>query len=114
MRPVIDDIFQELLTRHQPTGRVDLNDIAEVVGRRPVSYEDVEHLIDRLEAAGLRVAEPLESGDVEVLRAVLVSARRLTSELGRRPTVGEIALASGHAPHTVRRALEQAGRAMPC
>lgn len=114
MRPFIDDILQELLTRHQPTGRVDLNDIAEVVGLRPISYEEVEHIIDRLEAAGLRVGEPLDTGDVDVLRAVLASARQLASELGRRPTVGEIALASGLAPHTVRRALEQAGRATPC
>ncbi|WP_437314069.1 sigma-70 domain-containing protein [Sorangium sp. So ce385] len=114
MRPVIDDMIQELLTRHRSTGRVDLNDIADVIDRRPVSYEEVEHIIDRLESEGLRVAEPLDAGDVEVLRAVLSSARRLAAELGRTPTIGEIALASGHAPHTVRRALEQAGRAKTC
>ncbi|WP_438023096.1 sigma-70 domain-containing protein [Sorangium sp. So ce233] len=114
MRPVIDDMIQELLTRHRPSGRVDLNDIAEVIDRRAVSYEEVEHIIDRLESEGLRVAEPLDPGDVEVLRAVLESARRLAAELGRRPTIGEIALACGHAPHAVRRALEQAGRAKAC
>ncbi|KYF63717.1 hypothetical protein BE15_09335 [Sorangium cellulosum] len=93
---------------------MDLNDIAEVIDRRAVSYEEVEHIIDRLESEGLRVAEPLDPGDVEVLRAVLESARRLAAELGRRPTLGEIALACGHAPHAVRRALEQAGRAKAC
>lgn len=93
---------------------MDLNDIAEVIDRRAISYEEVEYIIDRLESEGLRVAEPLDPGDVEVLRAVLASARRLAAELGRRPTVGEIALACGHAPHAVRRALEQAGRAKAC
>ncbi|WP_437619259.1 sigma-70 domain-containing protein [Sorangium sp. So ce1151] len=114
MQPVIDDMIQELLTRHRASGRVDLNDIAEVIGGRPVSYEEVEHIIDRLESEGLRVAEPLDAVDVEVLRAVLASARRLAGELGRRPTIGEIALACGHAPHAVRRALEQAGRVKAC
>ena len=43
-------MIQELLTRHRSTGRVDLTDIAEVVDRRPVSYEEVEYIIDRLES----------------------------------------------------------------
>ncbi|WP_437670873.1 hypothetical protein [Sorangium sp. So ce131] len=111
MRNAIDVIVQELLRRHRPTGRVDLNDIAEVVGHRAVSYEAVEYIIDRLEAEGLRVAEPLDDDDIAVLRAVLVSARELAAKLGRKPTVVEVSQASGHAPHTVRRAMEHAGRA---
>lgn len=107
-------MVRELLTRHRPTGRVDLNDIAEVIGDRSVSYDEVEHIVDRLESEGLRVAEPLDAGDVDELRAILQSARRLHAELGRRPSIAEIAEASGHASHTVRRALEQARRARTC
>jgi hypothetical protein len=106
VRPVIDDMVRELVARHRATGRVDLNDIAEVIDCRAVTYEEVEHIIARLESEGLRVAEPLDGGDIGVIRTVLESARRLVTELQRRPTVDEIALACGHAPHTVRRALE--------
>lgn len=106
MRPVIDDMVRELVARHRVTGRVDLNDITEVIDGRAVTYEEVEHIVERLEAEGLRVAEPLDGNDVGVIRTVIESARRLNAELRRRPTVLEIALACGHAPHTVRRALE--------
>jgi hypothetical protein len=111
MTPRIEAIVAELLERHRRTGRVDLDDIAEVVGLRAVSYEEVELIIERLEAEGLRVGEPLDEGDVAVMHAILAAARRLRLELGRRPTIEEIAAASDHAPHTVRRALEHAQRA---
>lgn len=111
MTPLVEEVVAELLARHRGTGRVDLDDIAEVVGLRAVSYEEVDLIIERLEAEGLRVGEPLDEGDVAVMHAILAAARRLRLELGRRPTVEEIAAASGHAPYTVRRALEQVQRA---
>lgn len=111
MTPLVQSVVAELLERYRGTGRVDLDDIAEVVGLRAVSYEEVDLIIERLEAEGLRVGEPLDEGDVAVMRAILAAARRLRLEMGRRPTVEEIAAASGHAPHAVRRALEQAQRA---
>ncbi|MCC6552204.1 MAG: hypothetical protein IT372_04170 [Polyangiaceae bacterium] len=111
MRPLIETILGELLARHRATGRVDLNDIAEVIGARAVTYDEIEHVIDRLEAEGLRVAEPLRGQDVVVMRAVIVSALRLRARLHRRPTVDEIAAECGHPPHAVRRALEHGRRA---
>lgn len=107
MRPVILRIIEELLARHRVEGRVDLNDIAEVIGDRAVSYEEVEHIVDRLEAEGLRVGEPVDDQDVGVMRVVLEHARALRASLGRTPTVDEIAAASGHPTHVVRRALER-------
>jgi hypothetical protein len=106
VRPLLESILGELLSRHRGTGRVDLNDITEVIGGRAVSYEEVDRLIGELEAAGLRVAEPLSGQDVVVMRSVIVSAHRLRARLSRRPTVDEIASECGHPPHAVRRALE--------
>ena len=111
MRPVIEAIVDELLGRHRAAGRVHLNDLAEVIGVRPVTPDEIEHVIDRLEAEGLRVGEALDGEDVGVLRAVLVSARRLGASLGRRPTVDEIARDAGCAEHEVRRALEHGAAA---
>ncbi|WP_425394837.1 sigma-70 domain-containing protein [Chondromyces crocatus] len=45
------------------------------------------------------------------LQEVFAVARRLRSELGRRPSLDEIARASGRSPHAVRRALEHGQRA---
>jgi Sigma-70 region 3 len=114
VRPVIEDLIRELLSRHRALGRVDLDDIAEVIGSRAVvcvSYEETEHIVASLEAEGLRVGEPLDADDIRVIQSVIGSARRLQAELRRRPTVDEIAAACGHAPHTVRRALEHGRRA---
>jgi len=54
MRPLVESIIAELLTRHRRLGRVDLNDIAEVVNARAVSYDEIDHIIARLEAEGLQ------------------------------------------------------------
>lgn len=110
MRPVVESILVELLGRHKQDGRVQLNDIAEVIGERSLTYDEVEGLVTCLEAEGLEVGEPLDPRDIDVMRAVLGAARRLRIELGRRPTVDQIALASGHPARAVRRALENGSR----
>jgi hypothetical protein len=111
VRPIVEGILRELLARHPPSGHVHLNDLAEVIGGRAVTPEEIENLVDQLEAAGLRVGEDLDRDDVEVVRAVLASARRLQASLGRRPTVEEIARDAGRPPHEVRRALEHGAAA---
>ncbi len=113
MRPVVEAIFTALLERHRASGRVHLNDIDEVIGAVPVSYDEVDALIAALEADGLTVGEPPDDAAIAVMREVLASARRLRSILGRAPTVPELAGDSGHAEHLVRRALESATSAGP-
>ena len=83
-----------------------LNDIAELIGTRAITYDEVEILITSLEEAGMRVGEPLDARDVNVMQEVLASARKLRETLARPPTVNEIAEASGYTPHVVWRALE--------
>lgn len=104
-------MLNELLARHRDAGHVHLNDLADVIGVAAITPEEVEALIDRLEAAGLRVGEDLDERDVGTVRAVLASARALQASLGRRPMVEEIAAASGLPAHAVRRALEHAAAA---
>ncbi|MEP7124048.1 MAG: hypothetical protein ABJE95_24185 [Byssovorax sp.] len=113
MRPVVEAIVTELLARHRASGRVHLNDIDEVIGATPVSYDEVDELIARLETEGLTVGEPPDEATIGVMHAVVASARRLRSAGDRAPTVAEIALDSGHAEHLVRRALESARSAGP-
>jgi hypothetical protein len=111
VRPLVAEILRELEARHRASGHVHLNDLAEVIGGRAVTQDEIESIIDALEAAGLRVGEALDERDLDVTRTALASARRLTASLGRRPTVDEIAVDAGLAPHEVRRGLEHAARA---
>jgi hypothetical protein len=113
MRPAVEAIVTELLVRHRASGRVHLNDIDEVIGATAVSYDEVDHIVARLEAEGLAVGEPPDDAAIRVMREVLASARRLRGALGRAPTVEEIVGDSGHAAHLVRRALESARSAGP-
>jgi hypothetical protein len=107
---LIEEITLTLLERHRASGRVHLNDLAEVIGARAVTPEEIEHVIDRLEAEGLRVGEALDDQDIDALRAVLESARRLRGSLGRQPCVEELAADTGRPAHEVRRALEHVRR----
>ena len=113
MRPVVKAILTELLARHRASGRVHLNDIDEVIGAVPVSYDEVDAIVAGLEAEGLAVGEPPDDAAITVMREVMASARRLRAASGRAPTVEEIAGDSGHAAHLVRRALETAKSAGP-
>jgi hypothetical protein len=111
VRPVVESILVELLGRHKKDRRVHLNDIAEAIGDRSLTYDEVEGLVTCLEAEGLEVGEPLDERDVSVMKDVLASARHLRVALGRSPKVDEIANASGHPARAVRRALEN-GRSL--
>lgn len=108
MRPIISTILEQLVTRHRDSKRIDLDDVADVIGTRAVSYDEVEELVDRLEAEGFSVGEGIGSSDVEVMQHVLLHARTLRVSLGRNPTVDEIATAAVKPVYVVRRALERA------
>ena len=108
VRPAVERMLEQLLARHRDTGHVHLNDLAEVIGVAAITPDEVDELITRLESEGLRVGEELDGRDVLVMREILASARRLASQLARRPTVAEIAADTGQPVHAVRRALEHA------
>ncbi|MCA9619990.1 MAG: hypothetical protein KC731_13285 [Myxococcales bacterium] len=108
MRPFLREVIDQLLQRHAETARVDLNDIDEVIGLRAVSYEDVELVIQELEARGCSVGGEPTVREMDLLRHVLAAARRLRQELGRAPTSEEVAEAAKKPLYVVRRALENA------
>lgn len=109
MRPFIAQVIEELVGRHGTTTRVDLNDIAETIGQRAVSYEEVDVIISEIEARGCAVGGEPTVREMGLLREVLKAARDLYDELGRRPRVEEIAAAIEQPAFVVRRAVENAG-----
>lgn len=108
MRPLIAEIVEQLTLRHETTSRVDLNDIAEIIGTRAVSYEEVEQIIAELETRGCSVGGPPTAREMALLGEVLAAARTLRAKLERKPTVAEIAEEAAQPAFVVRRALENA------
>lgn len=96
------------MARQATTERVDLNDIAEVIGTRAVSYDEVEAIIVELERRGCLVGGEPSVKELQLMQDVVTTARALAGELGRRPTVEEIAKRLATPAFVVRRALENA------
>ena len=103
LSPKVQTIFAALQAAH-PEG-LGLDDLAEELIRKPLSYPEIEELIVALEAAGVDLEGPGTPARPEELARVLDSARAFAAEHGRRPTVAELADRAGLSPIVVRRAL---------
>ncbi len=103
LSPHLQPIFDALKAAH-PDG-LTLDELAEELIRKPVSYPDIEELIGALEADGIDLEGPSTPAHPRELARVLESARAFASEQGRRPTVAELAQRAGLSPIVVRRAL---------
>ncbi len=113
MRPFIARIIEQLIARHSTTTRIDLNDIAEVVAEvleaRAISYDEVDFIISHLQDQGCIVGGEPTLREMQLLRAVLTTTRQLRDEIGRTPSIEEIASAADQPAFVVRRALENGG-----
>ena len=109
MRPFIAEIIESLVVRHGIATRVDLNDIAEVIGGRAVSYDEVDLIITTLQQRGCQVGGEPSVREMALLGEVLQAARRLREQLERQPSVDEIAAAIEQPTFVVRRAVESGG-----
>ena len=103
LSPHLQPIFDALQAAH-PKG-LTLDELAEELLRKPVSYPDIEELIGALEAVGIDLEGPSTPASPEELSQVLSSARAFAAEHGRRPTIAELAVRAGLSPIVVRRSL---------
>ena len=101
--PKLQKIFDAIRAGH-PEG-LTLNTLSEELVDKPVDYGEIEELIGALEEAGIDLvgAEPPPQPDQ--LRQVLIAARALAAETGKRPTTAELAARTGLTLTVVRRAL---------
>jgi hypothetical protein len=102
LRPELRVILDALVQRQEPA--LSLDAVAEAIGARAVTPDEIGELIDALESAGKSVALDKTSAR-ESLAGVLGSARELKRQLGRSPTSHEIAARSGLSLDAVRLAL---------
>lgn len=101
-------LFDAIRAGH-PDG-VTLDDLAAFLLDKPVTYADVETLIDAFSQIGvdLTASEPDRPDD---LVRVLTAARAIAAETGQPPTVAQIAARTSLSPVAVQRAL-RLGRAL--
>ena len=97
-------ILELLLTETSDAAVVSLDRVAEAIGAAPVTMQDIEAILDALEAAGRRV-EAERADPPAALAQVLKAVRGFSAVSGRRPTVPEIAQHSGLSVGEVRFAL---------
>ena len=108
LSPELQALFDAVRAAH-PDG-VTLDDLAAFLIDKPVTYADVEALIDAFSADGvdLTAAEPERPED---LVRVLAAARAIAAETGQRPSIAQIVARTSLSLVTVQRAL-RLGRAL--
>jgi hypothetical protein len=100
--PLAVAIVEQLLARG--TGPISLDALADAIGTAPVTLQDIEAMLDGLEAAGRHV-ESKPTDAPATLTKVLATVRGFSALSGRRPTLPEIAQHSGLSLGEVRFAL---------
>jgi len=105
MRPELLSIRDALLEASAETRAISLDAVGEAIGTRAVAPDEIEALLASLEASGRTILGPEGGGGEARLKAVLTAARALGPELGRKPTIAEIATRAGLSEEQVRHAL---------
>lgn len=105
MKPELQAVLDALLAASDDTREVSLDSLGEALGTHAVSTDDVDEIMRALESSGRRVIGPEGGGGEDDLRIVVTTARTLVTELGRKPSVPEIAARSGLSEEDVRHAL---------
>ena len=105
MRPDLHKVLEVLLVESEVSGEVHIDRIGEALGLVAAGADDVDAMLDILEASGRKVVAPEGGGGERRLHAVLKSARALTATLGRKPKPRELAEHSGLTEDEVRTAL---------
>jgi Sigma-70 region 3 len=88
-----------------PADVLSLDQVAEAIGTRRVTPDEIDALFEWLEAHGRSIGDPVGQGAAALLNEVLAAARSLRAELGRAPHPREIADETSLSIAAVQRAL---------
>lgn len=105
LRRELRAIVDRLVASSSASRNVSLDALGQAIGVRAVSYAEIDAMISALEARDRRVEAGSESRGEEYLRLVVTAVRTLSDELGRRPSLTEIALRTRLSLEQVRHAL---------
>lgn len=105
LRPELARIVEALVAAAPPGEGVALDAIGDALGVLAVSQDEIDAMLDAIEAAGRRVMGPEGGNGEATLGVVLDVARALRLETGKAPTAPQIAAKAGLPVERVRHAL---------
>jgi hypothetical protein len=101
LRPELTAIVDALAARG---GDVSIDDLGDAIGVRAVTPDEIDAMMRAIEARGIAIVAPA-GGAEKHLGAVVKATRALRAELGRTPTIAEVAARAAIAETDVRHAL---------
>jgi hypothetical protein len=101
LRVIIDKLVASSVASRQ----ISLDALGQAIGLQSVSYAEIDAMISAIEARDRRVEATTEGRGEEYLKLVVGAVRTLSGELGRRPSLTEIALRTRLSLEQVRHAL---------
>jgi hypothetical protein len=105
VRSELQSIVDALLEASASSNEVTLDALGDAIGTRAITPPEIDAMISALEDAGRKVVGPQGGAGEDRLKKVVATARALGPELGRKPTVSEIADRAGLSVEDVRHAL---------
>lgn len=91
LRAELERVKQTLLRASAASGTIALDALGEALGSMAVSTDEIDALLQALEAAGRTISTPEGAGAEQNLKRVVSAARTLKTKLTRRPTLAEVA-----------------------
>ena len=105
MRSELDAILQVLLAASEDSRVVTLDDLGLAIGTAAISADEIDRLMWHIEARDRRISSPEGGGGEARLKIVVLAARALEQELGRKPNLSEVASRADLPVELVRHAL---------
>jgi 2-hydroxychromene-2-carboxylate isomerase len=105
MRAELALLVEQLLEGTVPGDAVSLDAIGEAIGARRISQDEIDEILETIEARGRVAAAPAGGHGEERLKRALAAARILRAELSRPPSVDQIAERAGLTRAEVEHAL---------
>ncbi len=105
LRKELRTIIDQLVAASAGTKQISLDALGQAIGLHSVSYAEIDAMITAIEARDRRVEATTEGRGEEYLKLVVAAVRKLSRELGRRPSLSEIALRTALSLEQVRHAL---------
>ncbi|MGZ3419244.1 MAG: sigma-70 domain-containing protein [Polyangiales bacterium] len=99
----LQGILRTILERHQDVVPIDA--IGDAIGAQAIDIDQIDRLLQEIEAAGRTISAPSGGSGVATLKTVIPTARALTTELKRTPKISEIAERAKLGETEVRNAL---------
>jgi hypothetical protein len=105
LRRELRAIVDRLVASSAASRQISLDALGQAIGLQAVSYAEIDQMISAIEARDRRVEATTEGRGEEYLKLVIGAVRSLSGELGRRPSLSEIALRTRLSLDQVRHAL---------